>query len=144
MKIWLKLWKGTLQWRNGGLHAPLKSVNAESRFWRTTSAGRVVFDIGLSESESKSNPLELESTTCVAYYQKHTSSFFSQSITESIATMASLSVSLPKYLSHIPTRHTDYLHDLYVVPRDLSLMKQGSVRELRIVRSSNQTELLIG
>ncbi|XVF35471.1 hypothetical protein REPUB_Repub18cG0148700 [Reevesia pubescens] len=59
--------------------------------------------------------------------------------------MASLSVSasLPKYMFHMPKRHTDHLHDLFAVPRNLSLMKQGSVRELKIVRSSNQTEPLI-
>lgn len=55
--------------------------------------------------------------------------------------MASLSASL--YMSHIPTRHTHLLHDLCLVTRNLSLIKQGSVRELKIVRSFNQTEPLI-
>ncbi|XP_007012070.2 PREDICTED: D-amino-acid transaminase, chloroplastic [Theobroma cacao] len=57
--------------------------------------------------------------------------------------MASLSASLPKYMSLFPPRHTHHLHDLCVFPRNLSLMKEGSVRELRIATSSNQTEPLI-
>ncbi|XP_021276736.1 D-amino-acid transaminase, chloroplastic isoform X1 [Herrania umbratica] len=57
--------------------------------------------------------------------------------------MASLPASLPRYMSHVPPRHTHHLHDLCVFPRNLSLTKQGSVRELRIATSSNQTEPLI-
>ncbi|XVF48531.1 hypothetical protein PTKIN_Ptkin03bG0198200 [Pterospermum kingtungense] len=55
--------------------------------------------------------------------------------------MASLSASLPKYMSHhFPTKHA---REFYVAPPNVPLIKQGSVRELRIVRSSNRTEPLI-
>lgn len=57
--------------------------------------------------------------------------------------MTSLSASLSKHISLIPTRHTNT--NCYVAPRNFSLTKQGSVtvRKPRIVRCSNQTEPLI-